>query len=180
MALIEYRTVRTRRKTIALVMLPGGALEVRCPLWTTDQQVRSFVESKRDWIEKQFARQIPLEPVFTVQQLAALTRQTRDLVSRRVAYFAPLVGVSYGRVSIRKQKTRWGSCSGKGNLNFNCLLALMPAGVLDYVVVHELCHRKEMNHSPRFWTLVERQIPDYKEKRKWLKDNGRALIARLP
>ena len=180
MDMIEYRTVRSRRKTIALVLLPGGSLEVRCPLWTSNQQIRSFVESKRLWIEKQRARQTPAEPVLTAQQLAELTRQTRELVTGRAAYFAPIVGVEYGRISIRKQKTRWGSCSGKGNLNFNCLLALVPREVLDYIVVHELCHRKEMNHSPRFWALVEKILPEYDICRKWLKKNGAGLIARLP
>ena len=92
---------------------------------------------------------------------------------------APLVGVSYGGITIRAQKTRWGSCSSKGNLNFNCLLLLAPAEVLDYVVVHELCHRREMNHSPKFWAEVERVLPDYDARRKWLKENGPGLISRL-
>ena len=98
----------------------------------------------------------------------------------RAARFAPLVGAGYGRITIRAQRTRWGSCSGKGNLNFNCLLMLAPEAVRDYVVVHELCHRKEMNHSQRFWQEVEALLPDYRTPRKWLKDNGSALIARLP
>lgn len=177
---ITYQTVRSRRRTIALVLLPEGTLQVRCPLWTTDIQVRSFVESKGGWIEKQLARQTPAQPVFTETELSSLSEQTRKLVSDRVTYFAPLVGVSYGRISVRRQKTRWGSCSGKGNLNFNCLLALVPTEVLDYVVVHELCHRKEMNHSSRFWTQVAKVLPDYEQQKIWLKRNGAGLIARLP
>ncbi len=90
------------------------------------------------------------------------------------------MGVSYGRITIRSQRTRWGSCSSKGNLNFNCLLLLCPEAVQDYVVVHELCHRKELNHSPKFWAEVERICPDYKTHRKWLKENGSSLIGRLP
>ena len=90
------------------------------------------------------------------------------------------MGVTYGRSTIRSQHTRWGSCSARGNLNFNCLLALTPPEVLDYVVVHELCHRKELNHSPAFWAEAERVLPDYKNRRNWLKENGTALIARLP
>ncbi len=96
-----------------------------------------------------------------------------------MAHFAPLVGVSYGRITIRNQRTRWGSCSGKGNLNFNCLLMLAPPEVLDYVVVHELCHRKEMNHSPRFWAEVARVLPDYQQRRRWLKEHGGALVQRM-
>jgi predicted metal-dependent hydrolase len=86
------------------------------------------------------------------------------------------VGVDYRRITIRSQKTRWGSCSSSGNLNFNCLLLLAPPEVLDYVVVHELCHRKEMNHSPRFWAEVGRVLPDYKKRNKWLKENGSRLM----
>ena len=85
------------------------------------------------------------------------------------------MGVSYGRISIREQKTRWGSCSSKGNLNFNWRLIFAPEAVLDYVVVHELAHRKEMNHSPAFYTVVESVLPDYQKARKWLKDNGQTL-----
>ena len=101
------------------------------------------------------------------------------VIPERVAHFAPLVGVDYGSITIRSQKTRWGSCSSKGNLNFNCLLLLAPPEVLDYVVVHELCHRKQMNHSPRFWAEVGRVLPDYKIRVKWLKENGSRLMLLL-
>ena len=89
------------------------------------------------------------------------------------------MGVSYGRITIRCQKTRWGSCSAKGNLNFNCLLMLAPPEVADYVVVHELCHRKHMNHGAAFWSEVARILPDYARHRAWLKENGSRLLARL-
>ena len=98
---------------------------------------------------------------------------------KRVKYFAELMGVEYGGITIRNQKTRWGSCSGKKNLNFNCLLMLTPDDVKDYVVVHELCHLIEMNHSPRFWAEVERILPDFKKSRLWLKRNGGAIIGRM-
>ncbi|HAN50208.1 MAG TPA: metal-dependent hydrolase, partial [Lachnospiraceae bacterium] len=89
------------------------------------------------------------------------------------------MGVDYGRITIRHQKTRWGSCSGKGNLNFNCLLMLTPPEVQEYVIVHELCHRKEMNHSYRFWAEVEDVLPDYRVQEQWLKTNGGALIGAM-
>ena len=98
------------------------------------------------------------------------------VIPERVRFYAPVVGVTYGRITIRNQRTRWGSCSAKGNLNFNCLLMKAPPEVLDYVVVHELCHRLEMNHSPRFWAQVERVLPDYKVSRKWLREHGNELM----
>ena len=115
-----------------------------------------------------------------MEQLHQLAEAAKADLPRRIARFAALVGVSYGRITIRAQKSRWGSCSGKGNLNFNCLLMLCPEDVRDYVVVHELCHRKELNHSLRFWAEVEKVLPGYKVQRKWLKDNGGGLIRRLP
>ena len=115
-------------------------------------------------------------PVRKDREFCRLKKRASIVISERVAHFAPLVGVDYGRITIRSQKTRWGSCSSKGDLNFNCLLLLAPPEVLDYVVVHELCHRKQMNHSPRFWAEVARIIPDYKTKVKWLKENGGRLM----
>lgn len=87
-------------------------------------------------------------------------------------YFAPLVGVTYNRIFIKEQKTRWGSCSSLGNLNFNWKLILLDEELLDYVVVHELAHRKQMNHSPAFWAEVERILPDWRERRRWLREKG--------
>ena len=89
------------------------------------------------------------------------------VISVKVKHYAGLMNVQYGRITIRNQKTRWGSCS-KGNLNFNCLLMLVPDEVVDYVVIHELCHLIEMNHSKAFWKQVEQMMPDYKKHRKRL------------
>ena len=175
-----YEIVRSSRKTVAIRIKPDGQVLVRCPKRMRLDEVRSFVESKSAWIEKHLASIPPREEKFTNQQLEALREQARDLIAQRSAYFAALMGVTYGRICIRTQHTRWGSCSGKGNLNFNALLALVPPEVLDYVVVHELCHRKAMNHSREFWTEVERVLPDYRLHRQWLKQHGGALIARLP
>lgn len=99
----------------------------------------------------------------------------RDIITQKTAYYAALMHVTYGRISIREQKTRWGSCSGKGNLNFNWRLILAPENVLNYVVVHELAHRKEMNHSPAFYAVVQSILPDYKTAKEWLRNNGQTL-----
>ncbi len=177
---MEYEIIRTARKTVAIQILPGGRVVVRCPRRMSAEAVRAFVESKRPWVEKHLASLGSGLPVFSDVELDALVRRAKQVIPGRVAYFAPLVGVRYGRITVRKQRSRWGSCSGKGNLNFNCLLMLVPEDVLDYVVVHELCHRKHMNHSDKFWAEVERVLPDYRERRVWLKHNGSTLVARLP
>ena len=177
----SYRVVRTNRRTVAVQITPAGEVLVRCPRRMSDGDVRRFVQSKSDWIEKHLNKiaAAPQFPPFTDAQLQELARQAQQTIPSRVACFAPLVGVTYGRITIRSQRSRWGSCSSKGNLNFNCLLMLAPPEVLDYVVVHELCHRKEMNHSGRFWAEVERVLPDYILRRRWLRENGAQLISRL-
>ena len=178
--ILTYKLIRSDRKTIAIQIEPDGTVNVRCPKRMEMTEVRQFVESKSAWIGKHLAKcSSQRQEKYTERELKALREQARDLVTQRVQHYAPLVGVSYNQIAIRTQHTRWGSCSSKGNLNFNCLLALVPREVLDYVVVHELCHRKEMNHSDRFWNEVARIIPDYKSRKQWLKDHGASLIARI-
>ena len=177
---LTYRVIRSDRKTLAL-QLKNGELIVRAPNKTTDRTIADFVERHRAWVMKRRDRILPqgAAPVpFTEEELAELTRRAKQVIPERVAHFAPLVGVTYECVTIRHQRSRWGSCSGKGNLNFNCLLLLMPPEVLDYVVVHELCHRREMNHSKRFYAQVQRVMPDYRTHMKWLKEHGGAIMAR--
>ena len=178
MSKLSYQVIRSKRKTIAIQIQPDGTVLVHCPLRLSEGAIQAFVESKSAWIEKHLNKltKQPPPPAFTEADIQKMTGQAKELIPQRVAYFADLLGVDYGRITIRHQKTRWGSCSGKGNLNFNCLLMAVPPEVRDYVVVHELCHRKEMNHSARFWAEIERIIPDYKNHRKWLKDNAYPLI----
>jgi hypothetical protein len=114
-----------------------------------------------------------------MDEINQLADKALKVIPERVAYYAPIVGVNVGKITIRNQVSRWGSCSSKGNLNYNCLLMLTPPEVIDYVVVHELCHRRELNHSARFWDEVERVLPDYREAKEWLKNNGGALIQRM-
>jgi predicted metal-dependent hydrolase len=177
----EYTILRSRRKTIAIEITPNGDVIVRCPRRMAAEAVYAFVCSKQSWIQRQLQK-LPAsrEPRFTAAEMKVLREKTREIVTQRAAYFAPIIDVEYGRIAVRAQHTRWGSCSSKGNLNFNCLLALVPREVLDYVVVHELCHRKQMNHSAHFWADVATELPGYRESRKWLKENGGQLMARLP
>ena len=117
-----------------------------------------------------------LKGKLSARERELLTEQAKQVFTEKVAYYANIVGVTYGRVTIRTQKTRWGSCSSLGNLNFNCLLMFAPEEVQNYVVVHELCHRKELNHSHRFWREVARVMPDYKVHKKWLKEYGSKIM----
>lgn len=178
---ISYQILRSRRRTVAIEITGQGNVLVRSPVGMDDEEVRRFVESKAGWIRKHLDRRAAQAPgpKLTAAELAALKQEAQQVFAGRVAHFAPLVGVHYGRITVRHQCSRWGSCSAKGNLNFNCLLLLAPPEVLDYVVVHELCHRKEMNHGPAFWAAVETVLPDYRENRKWLRENGRILMEGL-
>jgi len=115
----------------------------------------------------------------TEEELSALREQARRDLTERAKLYAPRVGVTYGRISIRHQKTKWGSCSSGGNLNFNCLLMLAPPEVLDSVVVHELCHRRHMDHSAAFYRDVRRVFPEYDKWNAWLKKNGPVLLKRM-
>ena len=174
---IPYRVIRSSRRTVSLQIIPGGEVLVRCPRRMSNGDIRRFVESKSGWIEKHLEKQTAAArlPAFSDGQLQALASQARQTVPERVAYFAPLVGVTYGRITIRSQHTLWGSCSSKGNLNFNWRLIFAPEEVVDYIVVHELAHRKEMNHSRAFYNVVASVLPDYKVQEKWLKENGEKL-----
>lgn len=179
---VPYTLVRSTRRTISIVIKPNGEVEVRCPKRCSKREVEQFLVSKEDWLRKHLkavaAR--PEPQILSAEERKALAKKAAEVLPEKVQHFGAEMGVSYGRITIRSQRTRWGSCSAKGNLNFNCLLMLMPQEVQDYVVIHELCHRKEMNHSPAFWAEVEKYCPDYRIHRKWLKENGASLIARLP
>lgn len=184
------RVTRSKRKSYGIVVDEDGQVNVRIPLRGSMITARNLVMDKQDWIlekvalqkqrkQQREALQAESAEKYTPQQREGLERRYRqaakEYIPRRADYFAQRIGVSYERIRIAEQKTRWGSCSSRGTLSFNWKLMLAPPKVLDYVVVHELCHLIEMNHSPRFWKLVEEIIPDYKEYRKWLKENGNTL-----
>lgn len=182
---IPIQVIRSKRKTTSLEISRNAEVLVRTSDKTSYAAIQKFVNQKQSWIMKHLhamqdrleqEAQLPPEKTFPVEKLAELKMQAKTEIPKRAAFYASQIGVTYGRITIRNQKTRWGSCSSKGNLNFNCLLMLAPPEVLDYVVVHELCHLKEMNHSTRFWKEVEKILPDYKVQKKWLKEHGGELI----
>lgn len=180
---MDYTLIRSCRKTLS-VQVKDGAVIVKAPNRMALREIERFLQEKQVWIEKCLAKhEKAVEDAggtLTQEQLETLRELAKERFRQRVCYYAPLVGVSYRRITVRCQKTRWGSCSKEGNLNFNALLIMAPPEVLDSVVVHELCHRLEMNHSDRFYAHVTRVMPDYHEHHKWLKDHGEALLLRLP
>lgn len=179
----DVTVIRSRRRTISVSIERDLRVVMRVPLQMSEQEIRQFLEEKQGWIQRHLEQAYrcrqKMEPSLTERELESLVRQAKQVLPERAAHYAPLVGVTYGRITIRHQVSRWGSCSAKGNLNFNCLLMLCPPEIADYVVVHELCHRLEMNHSARFWAEVARVMPDYAAHRQWLKEHGGQLIGRL-
>ena len=178
---MDYELIRSDRRTVS-AQIKGGKLIVRAPRRMPESQINAFLAKHKRWIETHLTaseerkRAADTLPTFTPEQIRVLAERAKKVISERVAYYAPKVGVSYGRITIRLQGTRWGSCSSLGNLNFNCLLMLAPLGTIDSVVVHELCHRKQMNHSPRFYREVLRVYPNYYEDQRWLKEEGHRLL----
>ena len=180
----EAAVARSNRKTMSLQIKPDGTLLVRAPLHLPKEEIDRFLQEKSAWIEKYLARVENInrageEAPLSMEDIHALADKALQVIPPRVRQLAARMGVTYGRITIRNQQGRWGSCSSVGNLNFNCLLMLAPAEVLDYVIVHELAHRKEMNHSPAFWAQVEAVLPDYRQREKWLKTQGKVLLARM-
>lgn len=220
MAVAIAKIIRSRRKTIALVILADGSLVVRAPLRATKRQIEELVEQKERWIraKQDFARSAPriqpktfsqgeqfmylgklyplhirditrkdlvLEDRFilpgnALPQAAILfsnwyRRQALMVISNRVELYARQIGLTYQQVRISSARTRWGSCSSSGKLSFTWRLVMAPIEVIDYVVVHELVHTLEHNHSRAFWIKVERIMPDYRQKMEWLKANGDRL-----
>lgn len=181
---MKVTVIRSNRKTVAIQVNSNLSVTVRAPRSVSEKNIEEILKKKEAWISKHIEKiketkeRVEAEPTekLTREKVIALAEEALKVIPERVEYFAKVIGVTYGKITVRNQKTRWGSCSSKGNLNFNCLLMLAPPEVLDYVVVHELCHRKQMNHSKAFWLEVEKVLPDYKEVRKWLKEEGSQMI----
>lgn len=213
------KLVRSKRKTLSLIVESDGTLTVRAPMRMKEADIRGFIEVKSDWIKRKQAnvrkdapvarryvdgetflylgKEVPLrlipdrKPALVKHRLFKLTKsaqpraesvfeawykqQARAVLTERVEFFARKYGFKVGKIRISSARTRWGSCSAKSTLSFTWRLVMAPPEVIDYVVVHELCHLRELNHSPSFWAQVEAILPGYKSTRKWLKHNGGKL-----
>lgn len=181
----KYTIIKSFRKSYSITVERDGTVTIRAPFFMSERKINKIIDERKEWIERaqkkianQAERLNSLTPI-TKDEIDSLKAGAKPIIEEKVRLFADKMGVEYGKITIRCQKTRYGSCTAKGNLNFNCLIMLMPEEIIDYVIVHELCHIKQMNHSRRFWNEVESILPDYKERRKWLKLNGNILIERM-
>lgn len=179
------RITFSKRKSISIQIKEDGSVDVKAPLYAPKWQVEAFVQSKLDWINQKrqevLERQAALPTLTAEQEKRALSlekqfrKAAKDYIPYRVEYFHAFTGGHYTSITIRDQKSRWGSCSSRGTLSFNYRLMMAPPKVLDYVVVHELCHLTHMNHSADFWKMVENIMPDYRTQKNWLKEHGHEL-----
>ena len=170
----EYRLVRSNRRSLALEVTPELEVIVRAPLFVTEAQIKRFVESREEWLEKAIERvkarresYIPLSE----QQIDALKKAAKEYIPNKVLEYSEIMGLKPSSIKITSARTRFGSCSGKNSLCFSYLLMQKPIEAVDYVIVHELAHIKHKNHGKRFYALVEKYMPDYRERNRLLKHN---------
>lgn len=177
---VEYTLRLSRRaRGVRLSVASGGVFTVTAPPWMGEGRIEAFILKRWEWILGRIAyfRQFPKRVVIKNKRKHFAEHKTRALalVQERLAYFNQFYGLKWDRIAVRNQKSRWGSCSRRRNLNFNYKLALLPPRLADYIIVHELCHLSELNHSPRFWELVARTVPEHRRFRRELRRVGIGL-----
>ncbi len=176
----EYQLVRSMRKTVAITVGRDGSVVVRAPHTASRAMIDRYVQSKQAWIrstvesmQKRMSECLRLQ--LTEEQIRECKAKAGAWLTQRADHYAAIMGVRYREIKISSALTRWGSCTSKGTINFAYRLILAPPELADYVVVHELAHLIEMNHSKRFWQIVGRMMPDYKDRQKRLNDWQRGM-----
>jgi predicted metal-dependent hydrolase len=160
-----------RARRYVLRVNADGTLRLTLPRWGSLDAARRFARGERTWIERERARQLRrTAPPISPDEHAALKRRARTELPARLRQLAAQHGFEAGRVTIRDQRSRWGSCSPSGDISLNWRLVTMPNAVRDYVLLHELAHLREPNHSRRFWRLVSRICPTWRDARRWLRE----------
>lgn len=177
--------IRSNRKTLSIELKPNEII-ARAPARMREKEIYRFIDSKKSWIEKHLSKLNERQKVlgdlkpYTQEEIKQFTAKAKLDIPKRVELYAKKIGVTYNKITIRCQHTRWGSCSSKGNLNFNCILVLLPDEIIDSIVVHELCHIKQMNHSAKFYAEIDKVLPNYKQCHLWLKQNSGMYLNRIP
>ena len=177
---ITYTLRKSRRaRRMRLVVYCDGTIVVTTPFGLKETIAEKFIQEKSDWLFSKisFFKQFKGKAIARYSQEDYLKHKdsAHKLVLERVDHFNTTYKFKFNRINIKNQKTRWGSCSNKGNLNFNYKIVLLPERLADYIIVHELCHLKELNHSKKFWNLVAKAMPDYPQIRDELKKGGMYL-----
>lgn len=168
---MEYILIRSDRKTIS-ASVKGGKLTVSAPRSASSEVIEKFLQKHREWIYKHLIlehERLAKNESLTPDKVAKLKREAKEYLKSKTEYFSKIMGLKYGRVTITSAEQRFGSCSSKGNICYSYRLMLYPEAAREYVVVHELAHLVEMNHSKKFYAIVEKYLPDYKERRRMLK-----------
>lgn len=160
----DYQVIRTKRKSISIILRKDGKIEVRAPLKMPDRELSAFVEKKNGWIVKAKKRQSEsvVLPAFTPNEIKSMKVRTHSLVKEFISDFHDF---KPQKIIIRNQRSVWGTCNSKGTISINAKCCLLPEKLFEYVLIHELCHLSKLNHSPEFWNLVSRYIPDWSKKR---------------
>ena len=169
--MIEYNLIYSDRRTLSL-SVRGGVVTVRAPKRATRELIDSFVKKHSLWIERNLEaekKRIEKDTSLSEKQILDLKREAKLYLKEKTEHFSKIMGLKYGRITITSAKTRFGSCSSKGNISYSYRLMLYPEPAREYVVVHELAHLKEMNHSRKFYDIVEAVLPDYKDRKRMLK-----------
>ena len=168
---MEYSIIRSKRKTVA-IQVKDGRVTVRGPLHLTDAQAARVIEKNKRWIENKLKKQENSKAIntqLTVEEIEYLKLEAEKYFKLKIEEYSKIMNLKYSRMKVTGARTRFGSCSSKGNICFSYLLMRYPEAAREYVVVHELAHLIEMNHSHRFYKIIEKYMPDYKERRKLLR-----------
>lgn len=171
---MDYEIIFAKRKTVGIRVMPNGQVVVRAPKGTSKRAIGEIVAKHSAWISKR-VNDVKEHPSLiydlSMSELNNLKKRTEEIVIPLVEKYSAVMGLHPSKVNITSAKRVFGSCTDRGHLNFSFRLCLYPVSAIEYVVVHELSHMKEMNHSKRFWAVVEKYLPDYREGKKLLKEN---------